>query len=183
MDAKATAKYLERRIGDAVKEARTVRAEMAADLTKPLAKGGHATSSHTLDRLIDFEAVAIAWLEIHETAGGDLEKVGHEDFLKAVHKVRAEITQWLRTSRHANTGTSGTQALAQHNAATKVLSGTDIIELIDDPEMGKETAALSELRELTAQLLEDRGGSKGAEMAALVAILDKAGAFKSIDEN
>jgi hypothetical protein len=101
-------------------------------LVKPLAKGSRATSSHTLDRLIDFEAVAVSWLEIHETAGGPLEEVGHEDFLKAVHKVRAEITQWLRTSRHANTGTYGTQALAQHNAATKVLSGTDVIELIDE---------------------------------------------------
>jgi threonine synthase len=134
MDAKATAKYLERRISDAVKEANQVRAEAAEGLAKPLTKGSRSTSAHTLDRLIDFEAVAVAWLEIHETAGGDVEKVGHEEFLEAVRKVRGEIQQYLRTSRHANTGTYATQQMAQHNAATKVLSGTDVIELIDENE-------------------------------------------------
>jgi hypothetical protein len=134
MDAKATAKYLERRIADAAKEAEGVRGEVAESLAAPLKRGSRATSSHVLDRLIEAEAVAVAWLEIHGTAGGTLEEVGTDNFLEAVRKERGDITQWLRTSRHANTGTYGTQALAQHNAATKVLSGSDIIELIDDEE-------------------------------------------------
>lgn len=179
MDAKATAKYLERRIGDAVKEAHAVRAEMAADLAKPLSQGSRATSSHALDRLIDFEAVAIAWLEIHETAGGDLEKVGHEDFLKAVHKVRAEITQWLRTSRHANTGTSGTQALAQHNAATKVLSSTDIIELIDEE---TDHGVSNDVIEALAWLRKGWDGDNSERAITALETLDSAGVFRELDE-
>lgn len=179
MDAKATAKYLERRIGDAVKKARAVRAEMAADLAKPLSKGSRATSSHALDRLIDFEAVAIAWLEIHETAGGDLEKVGHEDFLKAVHKVRAEITQWLRTSRHANTGTYGTQALAQHNAATKVLSSTDIIELIDEE---TDHGVSNDVIEALAWLRKGWDGDNSERAITALETLDSAGVFRELDE-
>jgi hypothetical protein len=134
MDAKVTARYIERCISDAVKAAEEVRAEAAEGLAKPLTKGSSATSAHTLDRLMDFEAVAVAWLEIHEIAGGDLEKVGHEGFLEAVRKVRAEIQKYLRTSRSANTGTYGVQQMSHHNAATKVLSSTDVIELIDENE-------------------------------------------------
>jgi hypothetical protein len=176
MDANATAKYLERRISDAVKEANAVRAEMGGELGKPLAKGSRATSSHTLDRLIDAEAVAVAWLEVYETAGGDLETVGHEAFLAAVRKEREDIQQYLRTSRHANTGTYGTLQLAQHNAATKVLAGTDVVELIDDPEREKAVEALAWLR---------KGWNGDNSERAIMAFdtLDNAGVYKSIEEN
>jgi translation initiation factor 2B subunit (eIF-2B alpha/beta/delta family) len=134
MDAKATAGYIERRLSDAVKEANGVRQEVARDLAKPMTGYSHATSSHVLDRLVDSEAIAAAWLEIYEIAGGNLEKVGHEEFLDAVRKVRDEIQKYLRTSRSLNTGISAAQQMAQHNAATKVLATTDVIELIDENE-------------------------------------------------
>lgn len=131
MDAKATARYLARNIDRATKEAQEVRAEVGEILATPLTRGSRATSSHALDRLIEAEAVAVAWLEIQETAGGTLEEVGTDTFLKAVHSVRAEINKWLRTSRYSNTGTLALQALAAHNASIKVLSSTDVVEIID----------------------------------------------------
>lgn len=175
MDAKATAHYLTRRITDAVKDAGEWRGQLAESLSAPLVRGSRMTSAHLLERVTTAEAIAVAWLEISEVAGGTLEEVGHDAFLDAVRKVRGEITHWLRTSRHENTGASQLQALAQHNAATKVLAGTDIIEIIDPPEGVDVAGALAEVREITDQLRGDRGGSKGARLAALVDVLDKAG--------
>jgi hypothetical protein len=42
--------------------------------------------------------------------------------------------------------------------------------------------ALATLRQLAQQLRGDRGGSKGAQMAALVDVLDNAGVFRAMDE-
>ncbi|MDX3260762.1 hypothetical protein PV336_16195 [Streptomyces sp. MI02-2A] len=182
MDAKATANYIERMIGDALKEAQSVRDGLSVELAKPMARGVGITSTHGLEHLISVETVAHAFVEIQDVAGGTLEEVGHEKFLEAVRTVRGHIQRYLRTSRVANSGIYAVQLLAMHNAATKVLAMTDIINLIDDHEDAKVANTLADLREMVDGLRGDKGGSKGAEMAALVDALDKAGVFNSIDE-
>jgi hypothetical protein len=132
MDAKTTARYIDKKIDAAVESAQSWRDQISKSLQPVLTAGSRATSAHNLDRLIEHEADAVSWLEIREIAGGKASQVGHEVFLDAVRKVRGEITHYLHTSRHDQTGTYAVQALAQHNAATKVLSGTDVIDLIDD---------------------------------------------------
>jgi hypothetical protein len=132
MDAKATAKYLERRISEAVKEAEQVRKDFGKLMDAPLNIGSRSTSPHALDRLINAEAVAVAFLEIRDMAHGTLEEVGTDAFLEAVKGCRGRILNWLRTSRVENSGVVQVQAMAQHNAATKVLSTTDVIEVMDE---------------------------------------------------
>jgi hypothetical protein len=134
MDAKTTARYIDKKIDEAVQGAQSWRDQVGKSLQPILTAGSRATSAHNLDRLIENEAEAVGWLEIREVAGGRASEVGPEAFLDAVRKVREEIIHYLRTSRHDQTGTYVVQALAQHNAATKVLSGTDVIELIDENE-------------------------------------------------
>jgi hypothetical protein len=132
MDAKTTARYIDKKIDEAVESAQSWRDQISKSLRPVLTAGSRVTSAHNLDRLIENEADAVAWLEIREIAGGKASQVGPEAFLDAVRKVREEITHYLRTSRHDQTGTYVVQALAQHNSATKVLSGTDVVDLIDD---------------------------------------------------
>jgi hypothetical protein len=132
MDAKTTARYIDKKIDEAVESAQSWRDQIGKSLQPVLKAGSRATSAHNLDRLIEHEADAVAWLEIRDIAGGKASQVGHDVFLDAVRKVRGEIIHYLRTSRHDQTGTYMVQALAQHNAATKVLSGTDVVDLIDD---------------------------------------------------
>ncbi|MGW0626166.1 hypothetical protein [Streptomyces sp. NPDC002758] len=132
MDAKATARYIDKTITEAVKEAENVHKDFAALMTRPVVIGFSMTSPHVLDALTNADATAAAFLEIHEVAKGNLEQVGTEKFLEAVHTVRTRILEWLRTSRVEPSGVVAVQANARHNAATKVLSRTDVIELIDE---------------------------------------------------
>jgi hypothetical protein len=132
MDAKATAGYIERTISDAVKEAEKVRNDFAELLRAPLNIGSRMTSPHVLDAVTNAEATAVAFLEIRDAAGGTLEQVGFDAFLAAVRKVRGDTFSWLRTSRVENGGIVQVQANARHNAATKMLSRTDVIEIIDE---------------------------------------------------
>jgi hypothetical protein len=132
MDAKATAGYIERTISDAVKEAEKVRNDFAELLRAPLNIGSRMTSPHVLDAVTNAEATAVAFLEIRDAASGTLEQVGADAFLEATETVRKRILDWLRTSRVENGGIVQVQANARHNAATRVLSVTDIIDLIDE---------------------------------------------------
>ncbi|MFF1701263.1 hypothetical protein [Streptomyces sp. NPDC058252] len=133
MDAKATARYIERTIDEAVKEAQEARNDFAELMTGvPINVGSSMVSPHVLDALINAEATAMAFLEIRSGAKGTLEQVGTDAFLDAVRQERVKILRWLRTSRLENTGIVQVQMTARHNAATKVLARTDVIEIIDE---------------------------------------------------
>jgi hypothetical protein len=132
VDANATAKYIEKAVTGAVDGANKARANYADLLRLPLNVGSSMSSPHVLDAVTHAEAVALSFLEIHDVANGTLEQVGTEKFLEATETVRKRILDWLRTSRVENGGIVQVQANARHNAATRVLSVTDIIELIDE---------------------------------------------------
>jgi hypothetical protein len=132
MNTANTARYIESTIADAVKGTEKAHKDFAALLTRPVVVGFSMTSPHVMDALTNAEAYAEAFLEIHSEAGGNLEQVGAEKFLEAVRTVRDRNLSWLRTSRVENSGIVQLQANARHNAVTKLLARTDLIDLIDE---------------------------------------------------
>jgi hypothetical protein len=104
---------------------------------------------------------------------------------KILDRIQGERESIRRALLQSSSQQSGLYAVHMHlvrEAEKRFLSDTYFVDTIDNPQAEYAAEALADLRSLTAELREDRGGSKGAQMAGLVDFLDNAGVFKSIEE-